>query len=142
MIRTIHQLIERLSSQPKALFLLDGIGALTTALLLFFVLGNFSDQIGMPQQIVTLLSGLALCFCCYSMACFFLVKKKWKSTLYGIGTANLLYCVVTISLSIFHFSRLTGIGLAYFLGEAGIIGGLACLELSVAAKLKNNANVD
>jgi len=62
--------IRAIERKPKTLFLVDGIGALLTALLLFAVLRPFHELFGMPQITVTYLSIIAAIFCLYSMSCY------------------------------------------------------------------------
>jgi hypothetical protein len=118
------------------LFLIDSIGALTTAFLLF-VLRNFNEYFGMPESILTYLSVIAVFFCIYSTTCFFVIKANWILFIKIISIANLLYCVLTIGLVIFYNPQLTTIGTAYFLGEIAIIIGLVYIELKVATEIKN-----
>ncbi len=138
MIKTIIKIIKLLYAKPKKLFLMDSIGALNTAFLLFVVLRNFNEYFGMPERILTYLSVIAVCFCIYSTICFFVIKANWTPFIKGISIANLLYCVLTISLVIFYNSQLTTIGIAYFLGEIAIICGLVYIELNVVKEINKN----
>jgi len=145
MIKTVVKIIKQLSSNPQKLFLIDSIGALTTATLLFVVLRNFNEYFGMPEKILTYLSVIAVCFFIYSTACFFVIKANWTPLIKGISIANLLYCILTISLLVFYHQQLTTLGIAYFLGEIAIICGLVYIELNVAieinkSKIDNNTN--
>jgi len=145
-VTTVSKIIKQLTSEPKKLFLIDSIGALTTAFLLFVVLRNFNEYFGMPKRILTYLSVIAVWFFIYSTTCFFVIKANWTPFIKGISIANLLYCVFTIGLVIFYYPQLTTIGIAYFLGEIAIICGLVCIELNVAteinkSKVANNKQV-
>ena len=141
MILTASKTIKQLASEPKKLFLIDSLGALTTALLLFVVSRNLNEYFGMPARILTYLSGIAICFCIYSTTCFLVLKGNWTPFIKGISIANLLYCVLTIGLVIFYNPQLTKIGIAYFLGEIAIICGLVCIELRVAMEI-NKSRID
>ena len=136
MNKTVSKIIKQLSSEPKKMFLIDSIGALTTAFLLFVVLRIFNEYFGMPERILTYLSVIAVFFCIYSTTCFFVIKTNWTTFIKGISIANLLYCVLTIGLVIFYNPQLTTIGTAYFIGEIAIIIGLVCIELNVATEIK------
>lgn len=145
MIKTISKIIKQFSTEPQKLFLIDSIGALTTAFLLYVVLRNFNEYFGMPEIILTYLSVIAVFFCIYSTVCFFVIKANWTPFIKGISIANLLYCVLTIGLVIFYTPQITTIGIAYFLGEIAIIFGLVYIELNVASeinksKIDNNTN--
>ncbi|MFC4816623.1 hypothetical protein [Flavobacterium sp. GCM10023249] len=141
MIKTVNKIIKQLSSEPKKLFLIDSLGALTTAFLLFVVLGNFNEYFGMPKRILTYLSVIAVCFCIYSTTCFFVIKTNWSPFIKGISIANLLYCVLTIGLTIFYNPQLKTIAIAYFLGEIAIIFGLVYIEINVATEI-NKSRID
>lgn len=142
MIRTLSKVIKQLSSEPKKLFLIDSIGALTTAFLLFVVLRNFNEYFGMPDTILTNLSMIAAFFCMYSTTCFFVIKVNWSPFIKGIGIANLLYCILTIGLVIFYDPQLSTIGIAYFLGEIAIICGLVYIEFNVATEINKSRIVN
>lgn len=123
-----------LALQPKTLFLIDGIGALVTAFLLFAVLKTFHEYFGMPECVLTWLSAIAVVFSIYSLTCSFLVKRNWKPFLVIIATANLLYCCLTTLLVVYYFPFLTILGVLYFLGEIAIICGLVFIELKILGK--------
>ena len=110
--------------KPKNIFLIDGIGALLTALLLFFMLRNFNTFFGLSKSVLKDLSLLALVFSFYSISCYLLVNNNWKSFLKIICTANILYCLLTIGILFYHYDNITILGIAYFLGEIAIITGL------------------
>mgnify|MGYP006237078463 CR=1 FL=1 len=113
------------------IFLIDGIGALVTALLLSQVLTRFESFFGMPSSTLWVLAAIAFCFSIYSFVCQFIVKKHFKGRLATIIIANTLYCVVTTALMIAHFDKLTVFGLAYFIGEIFVILLLVLLEYTI-----------
>lgn len=117
---------------PKRLFLIDGLGALLTASLLLFLLARFEPLFGMPRQILHILSSVAAVFAVYSLACHLLVRRNPKAFLRLIAVANAAYCAATAVLVYRHSSRLTALGLAYFIGEIIVIGILVHLEWRAA----------
>ena len=129
-------IIKQLSLEPKKLFLIDSIGALTTAFLLLVVLRHFHEHFGMPGKVLTCLSVITVFFCIYSTTCFFIIKSNWTPFIKVISIANLLYCMLTIGLLIFYNTQLTIIGTTYFIGEIVIIIGLVYIELNVANKIE------
>jgi hypothetical protein len=139
MINALKVIINRLAGNPGALFLMDSLGALTTALLLFLVLRNYQEYFGMPEIRVNFLAAVAGCFYVYSLSCYLFLKRNWAPFLQIIGVCNLLYCALTAGLLIIHHAQLTFLGYAYFLGEIAIIGGLAYIEL-IVAKVKRKQN--
>lgn len=118
-------------SNPKKLFLIDSIGALVTAILIGVVLRMFNDAFGMPVKALNVLSCIAVGFFIYSISCYFLVGKNWRTYLKLIAIANLLYCCLSIAYVIYFYSSLTVLGLAYFVGEVIIVNGIAWVELKM-----------
>ncbi|GAB3416145.1 hypothetical protein [Niabella aquatica] len=142
MINAIRKIINYLTSKPKTLFLIDGLGAMLTTLLLFVVLRNFNEYFGVSKTILTFLSAISMCFCLYSTACFFFLKANWTPFIRVISYANLLYCVLTVGLVITHNSFISTLGIVYFLAEVIIVCLLVYIELKVATAVKQNRTND
>jgi hypothetical protein len=121
--------MSNLTLNPRALFLIDGLGALLTALFLYGILRTFNEYFGMPPMILTYLSLMAVLFCIYSITCFFLLTHTWRPFLAVISISNLLYCCATVGLVIYYYQTLTILGVIYFLAEVVIVCGLAFIEL-------------
>jgi hypothetical protein len=90
----------------------------------------------MPSVVLIYLSIIGLALCVFSITCFLVLRKQWTPFLKAIGMGNLGYCLLTTALLMIHFDALTWFGLAYFVGELGIIATLIILELHVANELK------
>ncbi|MGC4233772.1 MAG: hypothetical protein QM594_12415 [Niabella sp.] len=131
----VSKAINYLVSKPKMLFLIDSLGAMLTAFLLFAVLRNFNEYFGMPVVILTYLSVIAMLFCVYSATCFFFLKKDWPLFIRAIGYANLLYCILTAGLLMRHYSILTVPGITYFVVEIVVVCLLVYIEFKVATAL-------
>lgn len=123
-----------MNKESKRLFLIDGLGALTTAGLLFFLLAEFDYLFGMPKPILHGLSLMAILFSAYSFSCLIMVKQNWKIFLSLIAFANITYCLLTSGLMLYHYSKLTQLGLMYFVGEIAIIIMLVFFELKTLVK--------
>ncbi|MDF3026067.1 MAG: hypothetical protein K0S23_374 [Fluviicola sp.] len=119
---------------PRRLFLLDGLGACVTAVVLTAMLILFQKAVGMPQFALKVLSFCAVVFAVYSLSCFFFLKKNWQTFLKIIAVANFLYCCLTTFFVIFYFEGLTVLGLCYFLFEITIILSLVFLEIKSTNK--------
>ena len=137
MNRIINKLINHLIEKPKTLFLIDSLGAILTVFILFVIMRQLNEYIGMPIIVLTYLSIIAICFFIYSTACFLFLKERWTPFIRLIGIANLLYCALTIGLLIKYYSLLRIIGTIYFLIEIVIICGLSYVELNVALTTKH-----
>jgi len=117
---------------PYNLFLLDGLGAVVSALSLGALLPYFNEYIGMPRETLRYLAMPAVAFAVYSLACYFIRPVKWRPWMHRIAVANLLYCCLTIFLMFLHFRDLTGWGLAYFVAEVVVIFVLVYWEFRTA----------
>jgi hypothetical protein len=118
----------------KNIFLIDGMGAVLTALLLSQLLARLVPVFGMPSAILYPLAAIAACFAIYSLLCHLLVKKNWKPFLRGIAVANTLYCLTTLGWVIYLWNSLTWLGIAYFLGEILIVMTLVRVEIKMSHK--------
>lgn len=134
----MNSIVERFNITPRTIFLVDGIGALLSAMLLLFVLAQFEAVFGMPQVVSQSLSIPAFIFAAYSLTCYVVNLSKPKYFLLVIAIANCLYCFATMWLLIQHRSEVTILGWAYFLGEIAIILTLARLEWILMTHSKNN----
>ena len=73
--------IDKIISNPKLIFLIDGFGAILSVFLLGFVLVQLESIIGMPSQTLYILTGIAGVFSIYSFFCSFRITKKWRTFL-------------------------------------------------------------
>ncbi|WP_296618744.1 hypothetical protein [Marivirga sp.] len=131
-------MINKYLSSPSKIFLVDGLGAFFTALIIGIVFTNFQEYIGMPIEILISLALMAVIFCLYSLSCFFFLKGNWKPFLKTIAIANLLYCILTTVLIILLFHQLTVLGLIYFIGEIIVIGVLVYFEFSILNRIETS----
>lgn len=118
---------------PKTIFLIDGMGALVSAVLLGLVLTRLETFFGLPKHVLYLLSGIALLLAVYSLSNAFMQPANPSIRLKLIAVANLLYCLLTVVLLLIYYPQLTVYDLLYFMGELLIIVSLAAFELKAAA---------
>jgi hypothetical protein len=126
-----HYDITRFTSNPRKLFLVDGIGAGLTAFFLAAVLANFPPVFGMPSSILYTLSIVALAYALYSLCCYFFLPVHWRPYLLLIIVANFFYMLLTIGVVFYFSSELTVLGWIYFLLELTIMICLLLLERKV-----------
>ena len=122
-------------TNPKQLFLLDGVGAFVSAFMLGIVLMQFESFFGIPRSALIILATIPILFIAYDILAYFLGQGKIGSLLKGIATLNILYCILSIGMAIFHLADLTVFGWIYILGEIAIILGIAFYEVKVARSL-------
>lgn len=121
-------------TDPHKLFLLDGLGAVLSAVSLGLLLPYFNEYIGMSLGHLYVLAGLAVVFAIYSLSCYFLKVKKWRPFMLGIGIVNFAYCSLTTFLLFGNWLTITAWGIAYFLAEVAIIYVLVYWELRTAVR--------
>jgi hypothetical protein len=106
---------------PRFLFLVDSIGALTTAVLVYFLVGRFPEFFGFPIGPIILLAVIAGCFCLYSFSCYVWVRHDFKRFFKLIIWANASYCVLTLVILFLYRSTVTMYSIIYFSMEILII---------------------
>ena len=115
----------------RTIFVLDGIGAMVSVLLLGVVLPHLHGWIGMPIQVLRWLTLWPVCCLLYDVYCYGFADLKEPRWLRGIMFANAAYCPFTMLLVVLHFSELTTLGVLYFLLEVPVILGLVYYEQTV-----------
>lgn len=136
MKRIFRKMIVTLVRAPKKLFLIDGVGALLTAILLLTIRTQYQQDFGMPANVLSFLILMAGVFCSYSFGCFFLAHNRWRFFLKIIAIANLLYACTTGFLILYFNREMTPFGLTYFSLEIGVILALVMIELKVLQESK------
>lgn len=131
-----NSIINNLITNPKRLFLWDGIGGLISAFMLFLVLKDFS---GMPPRVLNQLAAIALFCGVYSLSCYAFVKSQWKNFMTFIAVFNGCYCILTLVMMVINFTELEPAGTIYFIAEIAIIAKLAITEFQ-SVRYHNNKN--
>lgn len=129
------QFIHKINSNPKQLFLLDALGACLTVLFLTGILIPFQQLFGMPLLVLEVLALVGILLAFFSFTCFFFVKRNLSICLKAIASSNILYCCLTTFFIVYHFEKLTILGLVYFFTEKAFILTLAYLEMRGAYKI-------
>jgi hypothetical protein len=117
---------------PKKIFLIDGAGALLTALTLIFAPVLLPGIFGLPQANTLLLGSIAVCFAVYSLYNYVRFNPtRWKLLLRIIALANLAYCLLSLVMILYFYKQVTVIGWIYFTGEITIIIALFLWEMKI-----------
>jgi hypothetical protein len=137
----LKSIVEQLKSNPKIIFLIDGIGAVITFLSLFGIGFWLHEYFGMPKNVLYSLAFVVVFYAIYSFSCYFFLFdkiessiKKWQSFLKVIIVANSFYCVVLGFLLIYFYETLTVLGFIYFTIEISVITVLVILEVKMTFK--------
>lgn len=121
----------------KNIFLLDGSGAMASAILSGIVLPYYAEWVGLPKWILQILGLVAFAFAVYSLACYFVIKKTKPAMLLVIISANLFYCALLVYL-LFSFFELTVFGKAFFITEVFIVLLLVLAEVHLYRTMNLN----
>ena len=135
MVAELQKIKMKLRANPETIFLIDGFGALLTALLLLGLVIPFSTWFGMPNKALYWLFGVACVLSLFSFYCAHIKTDQWKSLLTPIVAANCAYCILTAALLISSRETVSLLGWIYFTGEVMIIVGLVCLEVAMIKQL-------
>ena len=113
----------------QKIFLIDGLGALATALCLGVLLPKFN--VGLETAHLYLLAILATLFSIYSTSCYLVQVKPRSNFLMAIIFANLLYCIITSLIIVTNYGSLSILGWLYFITEIIVIFILCTIEVKV-----------
>lgn len=116
----------RLSS--RKLFLIDGVGALLTAVLTGLVLPSFESYVGLPLVALRALGIVAFMFSIYSFLNFHFFSPNWPRYLAAIAVANTLYSIVSLAVVFYFRESVTTLGILYFASETIVIAILVAVE--------------
>ncbi len=122
---------------PKQLFLIDGIGAIISALLLGVILVKFEENFGIPKSTLYFLAVLPIFFAVFDFYCYLKVKLNHHKFLKIIALFNVTYCFISISFAFYHTNTITTMGWIYIISEVLVILILSFIELKTANKLSN-----
>ena len=129
----LRLLINSFYKKPKRLFIIDGIGAFTSAFMLGIILVRLENIFGIPSSTLYLLATFPVLFIFFD--CYSYLNNNTSKHLKIIAVMNLLYCVLSIGLTIFHNQTISMFGWAYIIIEIIIIMILAFIQLNVSQKL-------
>lgn len=117
----------------KKIFLIDSFGAFISAIILL-MLPQFEKQFGISKHLALILVPIPFIFFVFSCLSYKLGNEKWKFLLKIIAIANILYCCLTLYVTLTNLAALKMLGITYFIVEIFIIVTLAAFELKIANK--------
>lgn len=132
-----NQLTHLLTSNPRKLFLIDGIGAIISSIMLGIVLVKLKGVVGIPASTLYILALFPVLFALYDFYCYRFERKSLGTLLYVIGGINLLYCYLSAGFGFYHIETITWLGSSYLILEILIVSLLAFIEIDVAKRLSN-----
>ena len=132
----LKQFIGKIELEPKRIFLIDGLGAILSAILLGVVLVRLERIFGIPSSTLYFLAIPPIFFAIYDFLSYRRDTINIGLFLKGIAIMNLLYCCLSIGFAFYHKNTITILGWTYILVEVSIVITLAIIELRIANQLK------
>lgn len=116
------------------MLLIDGFGAIISAIMLGTVLPDFQSYVGMPLRELYVLAAIPVAFAIYDFVCLGFFKNDSHLHLKRIAYANIGYCLLSLVMITLHFKALTLLGLTYFGTEILTLVILVKIELKIASR--------
>lgn len=117
----------------KNILLLDGIGAVVSAVLLLFI-PYFEPYLGIPRSLTQALLPILILCAIFSFLSYTFGNKNWRLLLKIIAISNLLYCFLMVYVTYSNRVIFKNMGMVYFMLEILLIFILAIFELRIAVK--------
>jgi len=120
--------MERPANLPLTrLLYVDGLAGLFVGIFLLSLRQPLSELLGLPVWLLTLQGCINLCYAAYSLP---LAHRRHRPRwmLWALVIGNLSYALFAAVLLFRFYPICTGLGVAYFLAEIIIIGGLGLVE--------------
>lgn len=124
---------------PKKLLLIDAIGAILSSTIINLGIFCFNDLVEMPKKTMVVLAIIPVLYFLYSIINYFSGNnnEKLSRQLKVIAYANFGYCLLTLTIILFYWSKLTALELTYFSLEIIVLIILSIIELEIAKNPKN-----
>jgi hypothetical protein len=135
-MKSLNNLADQFTKTPRRLFLIDGLGAVLSAMMLGFVLVPFNEFFGFPVSTLYVLAALPCVFTVFDAYAYFKNGKSTMRHLSIISTSNILYCIFSVSMVMFHFVALPG--WIYILLEITIVLIFVLIENKTIIRLRLN----
>ncbi len=120
---------------PRNLLLLDGFGAMVSAIMVGLVLPQFENQLGIPSTTLQYLGAIPIPFIMYDGFGYSNWNNYQKPYLLNIAILNFIYCGISLTAILYHSTTITHLGYMYFLGEIALILLLVYFEWNVHKKI-------
>ena len=121
----------------RKLFLLDGSGALLTALMLMLVLPKLDLLTGIDPDMITVMVLIAFLLTAMSLTFFFTYNQQSYKVLQVIGISNLLYSGIIVVVLLVHGSSMKPLGMTYFILEGLVVALLGLVDIRKHKKVSD-----
>lgn len=126
-------IIAKFSANLKRLFILDGLGALVSALYTGIVLNTFRRELGLSENLLLILGGIALVLFLYDFSCYYFLKNNVRPFITFAIIANILY-FIGISVYIAVVKEIGPLGKLCLVAESIVLFLVIIFEIQVLRK--------
>ncbi len=119
-------------TKPKNLFLLDGVGAFVSIIMLGGVLVALQSYVGIPKSALYILAAIPIFFLLFDVYSYMSKSAYDNRNLKVIATLNSLYCICSLGMTFYHRATVTMLGWLYILSEIFVLVYIVYLELKSA----------
>jgi hypothetical protein len=123
------------ATRPSLLFLIDGIGAFLSGILLFLLHKTFKEQSGLSNQLVYSLITVAFIMSAYSITCYRLIQHYRPVHFLLIACLNGSYILALLTLLLIYVTELHVVLQLCFFLESILIGLLLYWEVKIVVSL-------
>ena len=131
----LSERLARWRVDPRPVFVIDGVGAVTSAVLLGLVLPFGAEKLGTTREALWTLAVFPLIYAAIDVACVVVGRSRSRTSLVVIAVLNAAYPLITASVLGRDGVALSALGAVYFVVECGIVITLAGVELHLARRL-------
>lgn len=133
----MEQIPEQLSQKARKLFIIDGMGALFSSLMLGVIWVRWQECFGLPIHLLYVLALIPLGFVLYDL--FAILNKHFSISrlLRGIAFLNICYVLLSFVLAIYHFDLITLWAKLYLSGEVIVVLIIVRWEIRFAQTLSD-----
>jgi len=121
----------------RKLFLLDGSGALLTALMLMLVLPKLDLLTGIDPDMITVMVLIAFLLATMSLTFFFTYNQQSYKVLQVIGILNLLYSGIIVVVLLVYGSSMKPLSMTYFILEGLVVALLGLVDIRKHKKVSD-----
>ncbi len=125
-------MVDHFVSNPRRLFIVDGVGAVVSSFMLGIVLVLLNSYIGIPKKALFFLAVFPVIFGLVDLYAYKQSAERWPALLKGIAIGNLMYCFVSVACACLHWESIKPLGWIYLVLEILILIVLLRVEFKTA----------
>ena len=131
----LSERLARWRVDPRLVFVIDGVSAVTSAVLLGLVLPFGAEMFGTTREALRTPTVFPLVYAAIDVACLVVGRSRSRASLIVIAARHAAYPLFTATVLGRDGVALSGVGAVYYVVECGLVITLAGVELHRARRL-------